>query len=141
MRFLNDKRNFFEAYESLDDLTSDAFSIIWDPICSLGNLVRHVTTFLVFSLPLAITAFTYGAPLLLLLAFPIALNLLTLNIPIILAITATVLFTAAAIHSMGAIIYDAADLILSPMMDALRVTTNLGATLIEQVAPAFGCAD
>ena len=137
MMFLKDTHGFFEPYRSPADFASDLSTIIWDPICTLSNLAMHLSKFCAFSLPIAMGVLTYGAPLLVLLAFPLALNLLTLNIPIILAIAATVIFTAVAIHSMGQLIYDAVDLILSPLIDALRVITNLTATALVNTVPSL----
>ena len=130
MMFFDDDRAFFTPYESPGDLVVDLSYIVTDPICSLINLSKNLANFLLWSLPLTIGLISFNLPLFLLLSFPIALNLLTLNVPILILM---ILFAAPAVYSLCLALYDVVDLILSPIVDVIRVITNLATTLIENL--------
>ena len=127
MMFFDAKRAYFTPYHSPVDLLVDLACIITDPLQSLFHVVKNLSSFLLWSAPLAIGLLAFNTPLLALLALP----LLMINTPIIIALA---VLTAPAIYYFSLTAYNLLDLILSPIIDALRVLTNVGATLIEGTA-------
>lgn len=130
MMFFSDERVFFTPYQSPEAFFADCSYIITDPLTSLLSFTQNLAGFLMWSLPLTVGLISFNLPLLILLSFPIAMNLLTLNIPILIAMA---LFAAPALYSLSLAIYDVVDFILSPIVDIVRIVSNVGATAIENI--------
>lgn len=130
MMFFNEDRLFFTAYESPQEFALDCSYVITDPLTALMNFTQHLAGFLLWSLPLTIGLLSFNVPLLVLLSFPIAMSLLTLNIPILIAMA---VFAAPTLYSLAFALYDVVDFVVSPIVDFVRVTTNLAATAADYI--------
>ncbi len=131
MRFFDENRAFFTPYHSIEHVFEDFLYIITDPIKSAINLIANLSGFFLGSLPLAVWLISFNIPLLILLSFPVAMNLLPLNIPIVIAMALLSAPAALAVWSLGCAIYDAVDLVLSPIVDVARILTNVSATAVD----------
>ncbi len=132
MMFFDDNRAFFNAYASPDEFGTDLAYVITDPLTSLYHLTIHSIEFLLCSVPLTLGLMSFNIPFLALLSIPLALSFLTINTPMMIAFAALALIAAPTIVTLGYVLYDVVDLVLSPMVDILRIMTNLGATLAAQ---------
>lgn len=128
MMFFSDDRDYFTPYESPQALVLDCSYIITDPLNSLLNFTYDIAGFFMWSLPLTMGLLSFNLPLLILLSFPIAMNLLALNIPILIAMA---VFAAPPLYSLAFALYDVIDFVVSPIVDVVRVVTNLVATATE----------
>ena len=133
MMFFDDNRAFFTAYDSPEEFATDLSYVITDPMTSLYHLAIHFIEFLLCSIPLTLGLMSFNIPLIALMSIPLALSFLTFTTPMIITCMAVALIAAPTIVSFGLVLYDIIDLVLSPIVDVLRILTNLSATLVEQI--------
>jgi len=124
-------RTFFTPYTETDQVLDDFAYFLTDPIDPVIRLVVHLRDCILWSVPFAIGILSLNLPLLILLAFPVATNLLALSIPIKIGL---VLFAAPLIFAVCGTLLDVAELVLSPIINALRILTNVGATVVENLS-------
>lgn len=127
MRFFDEDKPFFTPYSSLPEFAVDCSYVLTDPLMSLWAFTKNLTRFFLWSLPLTAGLIAFNVPLILL-SFPIAMGLLTLNIPILIALA---VFTSPALYSLSLALYNAVDCIISPIVDILRIISNVSATAGE----------
>ncbi|HBI21655.1 MAG TPA: hypothetical protein DDY37_03570 [Legionella sp.] len=131
MMFFDENRAFFTPYESPEEFGTDLVYVITDPLTSLCNFALHFSQFLLCSIPLTLGLMSFNIPLFVLLSLPLALSFLTFTAPLIIALVGLAFVAAPAVISFSYALYDVVDLVLSPIVDILRIITNLGATLTE----------
>lgn len=132
MMFFTDERAFFTSYETPSEFADDLSYILLDPWESVCNLIRHGIELLLLTAPLAMIGITYGAPFAFALSIPLALSLLSLNTCGMIVLGALALLTVPLIYTASCMAYDVIDIILSPIVDILRIITNLAATGVEE---------
>jgi hypothetical protein len=134
MMFFDEERAFCTPYTDFNEFLVDTSYVITDPFDAICRFVGHFSLFLFWSLPLTLGALSFNVPVLMLFSLPIALSFLSITTPMIIAMAVVALLAAPAAYSLGLALYDAVDFFLSPLVDLLRITTNVTATLVEQVS-------
>lgn len=134
MMFFDEERAFFTPYNDFNDFLVDTSYVVTDPLNAVCRFVGHFSLFLFWSLPLTLGALSFNVPVLMLFSLPLALSLLPITTPMILALAVVALVAAPAAYSLGLALYDVVDFILSPLVDVLRIATNVTATLGEQIS-------
>lgn len=134
MMFFDEERAFCTPYNDFNEFLVDTSYVITDPLNAVYNFVGHFSLFLFWSLPLTLGALSFNVPVLMLFSLPLALSLLPITTPMILALAVVALVAAPAAYSLGLALYDVVDFFLSPLVDVLRIASNVTATLCEEMS-------
>lgn len=140
MMFLDSDRAFFTPYQAPEELMVDLAYIITDPCTSFYHLAINLCKFLLCSIPLTLGLLSFNLPFLVLLSLPLALSILTVTTPMLIALAAVTVLAAPAAFSLGLVLYDVVDMVLSPIIDVLRIITNVGATLVDLLPDDLICS-
>ncbi len=125
MRFFDEERAFLTPYPSLVEFALDCSYLFTDPLMSLWDLTKNLTYFFLSSVPMTAALITFNVPLLLLLPFPVAM--VTLSLSMAVAVYASLSLFQALFHAV--------ECIISPIINTIRIMSNLAATSVE----TFSC--